>query len=55
MHFSNIAGLSLLTLLAILAPSPIPIPLDGIILGLISSGFNPILVLVVAAVGDVIC
>ena len=54
MHLSNIGGYFLLTLLAILAPSPIPIPLDGIILGLIGSGFNPILVLVVAGIGDVI-
>jgi len=54
MHLTNIGGYLLLTLLAILAPSPIPIPLDGIIIGLIKIGFNPTLVLVVAGIGDVI-
>ncbi len=55
MHLThNIGGYILLILLAILAPTPIPIPLDGIILGLIRSGFNPIIVLVVASLGDVI-
>ncbi len=54
MHFTNIGGYLLLILLAILAPSPLPIPLDGIILGLINAGFNPILVLVLAGIGDVI-
>lgn len=50
----NIGGYILLVLLAILAPTPIPIPLDGIIVGLIKSGFNPTVVLAVASIGDVI-
>ncbi len=54
MHLTNIGGFTLLILLAILAPSPIPIPLDGIVIGLIASGFDPTLVLVVAGIGDVI-
>lgn len=54
MDLTNIGGYFLLTLLALFAPSPLPIPLDGIILGLITSGFNPILVLVLAGVGDII-
>lgn len=54
MHLTNIGGYLLLTLLAILAPSPLPIPLDGIIIGLIAAGFNPTLVLVLAGIGDVV-
>jgi len=54
MHLTNLGGYFLLILLALLAPSPIPIPLDGIIAGLIAARFNPVLVLVVAMVGDVI-
>jgi len=53
-HITNIGGYILLALLAILAPSPLPIPLDGIIIGLIAAGFNPTLVLVLAGVGDVV-
>lgn len=54
MHFTNIGGYILLILLAVLAPSPIPIPLDGIVVGLISAGFNPVLVLALAGIGDII-
>ena len=54
MHLTNISGYLLLVLLAILAPSPIPIPLDGIIIGLIKAGFNPTLVLVLAGIGDIV-
>lgn len=55
MHLThNIGGYVLLILLAILAPTPIPIPLDGIIVGLIRTGFNPVVVLVVASLGDVL-
>ena len=54
MHLTNIGGYVLLVLLALLAPSPIPIPLDGIIFGLIASGFNPVFVLVIAGIGDII-
>ncbi len=50
----NAAGYSLLVLLAVLAPSPLPVPLDGIIIGLISAGFNPVLVLILAAAGDIV-
>ncbi len=55
MHLThNIGGYVLLVLLAILAPTPIPIPLDGIVVGLIKVGFNPVMVLVVSGLGDVI-
>lgn len=54
MHITNLGGYALLILLATLAPSPIPIPLDGIIIGLIAAGLNPLLVIAVAAVGDII-
>ncbi|MBI3342478.1 DedA family protein [Candidatus Curtissbacteria bacterium] len=50
----NLGGYVLLALLAILAPSPIPIPLDGIILGLIATGFNPVIVISIALIGDII-
>lgn len=46
------SGYLLLILLALLAPTPIPIPLDGIIIGLIVAGYNPALVLVLALIGD---
>lgn len=54
MRLTNIGGYLLLTLLAVLAPTPIPIPLDGIILGLIALGYNPALVVSLALVGDII-
>lgn len=47
-------GYILLILLAILAPTPIPVPLDGIILGLIASGYKATNVLLLAIIGDVI-
>src|SRR5438105_2763916 len=55
MHLTHpLSGYVFLVLLAILAPSPIPIPLDGIIVGLIGAGFNPVAVLMLAITGDVI-
>ncbi len=54
MRLASVGGYVLLILLAILAPTPIPIPLDGIILGLIHLGYNPTLVILLAFVGDVI-
>ena len=54
MHYAPVSGYILLTLLALLAPSPIPIPLDGIIFGLIRLGYNPALVIILALVGDII-
>src|SRR6266404_5591405 len=50
----NTGGYLLLILLSILAPTPIPIPLDGIILELIHLGFNPSLVISFALIGDII-
>lgn len=54
LRLTNIGGYALLTLLAVLAPTPIPVPLDGIILGLIALGYNPVLVIGLALVGDII-
>ena len=54
MRPSSIGGYILLILLAVLAPTPVPVPLDGIIVGLIAKGFNPRLVLGVAIIGDLI-
>ncbi len=54
MRLASIGGYVLLILLAVLAPTPIPIPLDGIILGLIHLGYNPALVIILALVGDII-
>ncbi len=48
------SGYFLLILLGVLAPSPVPVPLDGIILGLIRLGYNPILVIILALIGDII-
>lgn len=47
-------GYALLVLLAVLAPTPLPIPLDGIILGLIRLGYNPFWVFPLAFIGDVV-
>lgn len=54
MRPSSIGGYILLISLAILAPTPLPVPLDGIILALIAKGFNPRLVLMLAIIGDLI-
>ncbi|MBI3577512.1 hypothetical protein HY086_05740 [Candidatus Gottesmanbacteria bacterium] len=54
MRLVSVGGYVLLILLAVLAPTPIPIPLDGIILGLIRLGYNPTLIIILALVGDVI-
>ena len=54
MRLASIGGYALLILLAVLAPTPVPIPLDGIILGLIRLGYNPALVIILALVGDII-
>ncbi|QQG47333.1 MAG: hypothetical protein HY044_04390 [Candidatus Woesebacteria bacterium] len=51
---SSIGGYFLLILLAVLAPTPIPIPLDEIVIALIAKGFNPIFVIAVALIGDLI-
>ncbi len=48
------SGYLLLLLLAVLAPTPVLVPLDGIILGLIHLGYNPIKIIVLALVGDII-
>ncbi len=53
MRLAGIGGYALLVLLAVLAPSPLPVPLDGIILGLIRLGYNPALVIFLALVGDI--
>lgn len=54
LHPSGIGAYLLLILLAVAAPTPIPIPLDGIIVGLIALGFNPVLVITVSIIGDLI-
>ncbi len=54
MHLTSLGGYLLLIALAILAPTPIPIPLDGIIVGLIAAGFNAKLVITIALIGDLI-
>ncbi len=54
MRLASTGGYLLLIFLAILAPSPLPIPLDGIILGLIRLGYNPTLIIFLALVGDII-
>ncbi len=54
MHLVSIGGYILLILLAVLAPTPLPIPLDGIILGLIGLGYNSALVIFLALFGDII-
>ena len=51
---SSIGGFFLLILLAILAPTPIPVPLDGIVVGLIAKGFDPMLVIIVTLIGDLL-
>ncbi len=54
MRLASTGGFVLLILLAVLAPTPVPIPLDGIVLGLIRLGYNPTLVILLALVGDII-
>ncbi|CAN5337521.1 hypothetical protein BH10PAT1_BH10PAT1_0730 [soil metagenome] len=51
---SGLGGYLLLILLAILAPTPIPIPLDGIVIALIKIGFRPVFVITVTIIGDLI-
>ncbi len=51
---TSISGFLLLILLAVLAPTPIPVPLDGIVIGLIAKGFNPVVVILTTLIGDLI-
>ena len=54
MQLTNLGGYLLLVALAFLAPTPIPVPLDGIIIGLIAKHYNPLFVILVALVGDLL-
>ncbi len=54
MHLSKFGGYFFLILLGVLAPTPIPVPLDGAVLELIHLGYNPPLIIFIAIVGDII-
>lgn len=54
MNFSNLGTYSFLTLMAVLAPSPLPIPLDGIVAAMIAKGFSPTAVIFITVIANFI-